>query len=462
MKILLVVYDNDSATSEFPLGLGYIASVCRQAGHEVKVYEQNVYHQPEEDLLRLLDRERFDLVGLGVIAGYYQYKKLLKISEAINKSRQRPFYVLGGHGPAPEPGFFFAKTGADIIVIGEGEHTILEVIEYLQGKRSIGSIQGIAYRQSGRCLQTPRRPTISDIDSIPYPAWDLFTMEHYVLHRLPRMKSADRGMAVVSGRGCTFNCNFCYRMDPGFRPRSAKSIIEEIAVLKDRYRVSYISFCDELLMTSEKRTEELCKELIKSRLGVKWLCSGRLNYATRSVLKLMEEAGCVFISYGVESMDDGILKVMNKGLTVKQITRGVENTLAAGISPGINIIFGNIGETKEALAKGVDFLLKYADHAQLRTIKPVTPYPGSALYYYAIEKGMLKGCADFYEKKHLNSDLVSVNFTPYSDKEFHRLLYQANRKLLTQYYRHQLSWVLHSAEKLYLKNDTSFRGFRHA
>ena len=77
------------------------------------------------------------------------------------------------------------------------------------------------------------------------------------------------------------------------------------------------------------------------------------------------------------------------------------------------------------LQKGVDFLLKYDDHAQLRTIRPVTPYPGSPLYYYAIEKGLLKDCADFYENKHTNSDLLSVNFTGLSNKEFHHLLFEA-------------------------------------
>ena len=159
-------------------------------------------------------------------------------------------------------------------------------------------------------------------------------------------------------------------------------------------------------------------------------------------------------------MDDNVLKNMKKALTTKMITEGIEATLKAGISPGFNIIFGNIGDNAETLEKGVEFLLKYDDGAQMRTIRPVTPYPGSELYYYALEKGLLRDCKDFYENKHVNSDLVSVNFTNMSDDEFHRCLLKANRTLLTNYFKKNMGNALRIAEELYLKRDEKFRGFR--
>jgi len=460
MKILLVVYDNDSHISYFPLGTAYIASACRNAGHDVKIFSQDVYHWPEADLTNLLDHERFDLVGIGTIGGYYQYAKLLKLSEAINGSKQRPFYVIGGHGPSPEPGYFLKKTGADAVVIGEGEETIIDLLEALGKNRDLSSVPGIAFRESGKCVQTTRRPLIKNIDNIAFPAWDLFPMDHYALLRATNIRNSDRYMTVLSGRGCTFKCNFCYRMDPGFRPRSAASIIEEVEKLKKDYHISYVEFTDDLFMSSSKRTIELCEAFIKAKLNIKWYCEGRLNYAKPDVLKLMKEAGCVFINYGIESLDEKILKVMNKGLTRKMITQGVENTLAAGISPGLNIIFGNIGESPEALKCGVEFLLKYDDHAQLRTIRPVTPYPGSPLYYYAIEKGLLKDCEDFYENKHLNSDLLAVNFTELTDDEFHKLLFDANKTLITEYFRNRKKATIDEAKKLYFDMNKNFRGFR--
>ena len=105
MRILLVVYDNDSYIHWFPQGLAYIAAVLLKNGYEVEVYNQDTNHWPDEHLTEYLDKNRFDVVGAGIIAGYYQYRKLLKISEAINKSKQRPLYMLGGHGPSPEPEF---------------------------------------------------------------------------------------------------------------------------------------------------------------------------------------------------------------------------------------------------------------------------------------------------------------------------------------------------------------------
>lgn len=459
MKILLIAYDNNSYITYFPLGLAYIASVCRNAGHEVEIYSQDVFHWPESHLLNLLNKESFDVIGLGFIAGYYQYKKALKISNAINRSRNRPFYIIGGHGPSPEPKYFLAKTGADVVVIGEGERTIIELLKALEEKKDLSSVKSIAFMKNGRCIQTQRRPVIQNIDDIPFPAWDLFPMDHYTLFREPNMENRDRYMVVLSGRGCTFKCNFCYRMDEGYRARSSESIIEEIRILQKDYAVSYIEFTDELLMSSVKKTVELCESFIKSGMKFKWFCSGRLNYAKPDVLKLMKQSGCVFINYGIESLDELALRAMNKCLTVKQIIRGIENTLAADISPGLNVIFGNIGETAESLRLGVEFLLKYDDHAQLRTIRPVTPYPGCPLYYHAIKNGLLKDCEEFYEKKHINSDLLSVNFTSLSDDEIHGLLYEANKTLIENYYSAQLKNTLICTKKLYLERDASFRGF---
>jgi radical SAM superfamily enzyme YgiQ (UPF0313 family) len=249
-------------------------------------------------------------------------------------------------------------------------------------------------------------------------------------------------------------------MDEGFRPRSSNSIIEEMKMLKEEYGITYISFTDELLMSSIDRTISLCEDFIKNRIGVKWDCNGRLNFAKPKVLRLMKKAGCVFINYGIEAVDDNVLRNMKKTLTVDTIISGVETTIKEGISPGLNIIFGNIGDTKDTLDKAVEFLLKYDDGTQMRTIRPVTPYPGSELYYYAIEKGLLKDCEDFYENRHINSDLLSVNFTDMSDGELHGLLLEANTRLITNYFEKRLSGLKRQMKSLYIDRNSNFRGFR--
>ena len=274
------------------------------------------------------------------------------------------------------------------------------------------------------------------------------------------MNNNDFIMPVLSGRGCIYNCNFCYRQDKGFRPRSNKAIIHEIKILKSRYNINTIDFSDELLMTSASRTISLCEALIKANLKIKWHCNGRLNFATENVLKIMKEAGCIFINYGIEAMDDEVLKNMHKALTVEQIIKGVENTLKMGISPGLNIIWGNFGDTKETLKKGVDFLLKYDDCAQLRTIRFCTPYPGCELYYDAIKMGLLKDVEDFYENMHKNSDMLTVNFMNISNEEAYEALFQANKVLITNYYQKKLHLIINDAKNLYINKNIDFRGFR--
>lgn len=464
MKVLLIAYDNNSRISFFPAGLAYVASAIRNAGHTVEIYQQDIYHYSEEHLTDYLSQNVFDAVGVGGCGGYYQYRKIKAIANAIDRVPNKPFFWMGGHLPSPEPEFFLRKFKADIIMIGESDETVQEVLEELGTSRDWSKVKGIAYIDSdgGYCLNE-RRSLISDIDSIPFPAYDLFNMEHYVLYPQANSDRNDRGAEILSGRGCPFQCNFCYRMDSGFRPRSTERIIEEIEMLKQKYKVTYISFIDELLMSSIKRTTEFCNKMIEKKVNVKWSCNGRLNYASvdKEMLKLMKKAGCVFINYGIESMDDNALKRMNKHLTTEMIIKGVENTLDVGISPGLNIIFGNLGETRKSIENDVEFLLKYDDHAQLRTIRPVTPYPGTDLYKYAIEQGMLKDIEDFYENKHVNSDLLTCNFTDLTDDEYYDALYWANSVLLENYLQNTRHINKECLDKLYIEKNADFRGFRY-
>ena len=204
MRILLVVYDNESYVHWFPQGLAYVASVLQKNGYEIEVYSQDMNHYPDEHLTEYLNKNKFDVVGISVIAGYYQYRKLLKISDAINKSKQRPFYIIGGHGPSPEPAFFLRKTQADAVVIGEGEETIIELMKAVGNNKALTSVKGIAFREEDKIIINERRNLVKDVDSIPFPAYELFPIEYYRLLRMPHAVNSDFIMPVLSGRGCTF------------------------------------------------------------------------------------------------------------------------------------------------------------------------------------------------------------------------------------------------------------------
>ncbi len=460
MRVLLVVYDNDSYTHVFPMGLGYIAAVLEENGHDVEVYSQDKYHYPDAHLTEFLNNHEFDIVAVSVIAGYYQYQKLLKISAAINESKKRPIYIIGGYGPTPEPEFFIKKTGADVVVMGEGENTAIDLMKALEQKTSLDDVLGIAFKSGKKVTINPRRPLIEDLDTISWPAYKKFPIDYYRLEREPRIEKTDFSMPLMSARGCTFKCTFCYRMDTGYRSRNPVDLLDEVEYLHKEFLITYISFQDDLLMSSIPHTEDVCREFIKRNLPVKWNCSGRLNYCTPELIKLMKQAGCVFINYGIEAMDNEVLKKMKKGLRKDMIIKGIEMTLEEGISPGLNMMFGNIGDNKRTLKEAVDFLLKYDDFAQMRTIRPVTPYPGSPLYYDAIEKGLLKDVEDFYENKHINSEFLAANFTELSDEEFYESLHEANSTLLTNYYDAAKQQAMEQVTNLYKDRQVGFRGFR--
>lgn len=460
MKVLLVIYDNGAVMHWFPQGMAYVASALLDAGHEVEIYNQDMYHYPDEHLTQCLNKNKFDVIGISVTAGYWQYKKLLGISKAINASKNRPFFVIGGHGPTPDPEFFIKKTGADAVAMGEGELTVVELMKAVAGDMKFADVKGIAFKDGEEVIINERRPLIKDVNSISFPAYHIFPMEYYRLLRKPHAGYNDFVMSVLSGRGCPYKCTFCYRMDEGFRPRSSEGIIEEIKMLKKDYGINYIDFYDELLLSSVERTRQLCEDFIKEDINIKWMCQGRLNFAKPELLKLMKRAGCVFVNYGIESLDNNVLKNMRKGLTDKIIEEGITATIESGMSPGLNMMFGNVGDTKETLRRSVDFLIKYDDGAQIRTIKPVVPYPGTEMYYNAIEKGLIRDCEDFYENKHLNSDRLSCNFTNMSGEEFYNVMLEANTILIKDHFEHISNMHIEAHRKLYMDGDINFRGVR--
>ena len=463
-KVLFVVYDNGSYDNEFPMGVGALAAVLKKQGHEIALWNQDIHHYPDSSLTDFLDKNKFDVVILSLIAGYYQYQKMKNLSKAINNSKNRPFYVMGGYGPTPEPEFFLKKSGCDVVGMGEGEVTIAKLMDAIENKTSLRNVPGIAWLEDGKLQQTPRAPLVHNLDSLEWAPYELFDMKHYRMQRLPKNTSTDFCFPMMSARGCSFKCTFCYRMDPGYRKRSAELLLDEVEMLHKDYGITYIAFEDDLLMSSVVHTEEVCKAFLERNLPVKWWCNGRINYSSEELLQLMKDAGCVFINYGIESMDLKVLNNMKKGLRPEMIVRCIEDTLKVGISPGLNFIFGNKGDSRETLKKSVDFLLKYDNFAQKRTIRPVTPYPGSPLYHDAITMGLLdkdNPAEDFYEKKHLNSDLICCNFTELSDEEYYECLRWANTTLMKNYYNEQRDSTEAQINYLYDTKDVTFRGFRH-
>ena len=439
-NVLLISYDNESHLPIFPMNIFYLMGALRKKGHNVGVWFQDISHEPNEFLNKLLDQNYFDTVGIGFVAGYYPYRKVKSLSNIINnhKFREQIQFVLGGHGPAGAPEYFLDKMGADAVVVGDGENAICEVVEGAEGVIHAGSV-----------------------DSYPsLDCYQFFPMDVYRLNRTPTSTRTDFSIPILSSRGCKWNCSFCYRMRDGFHQREVGSILEEITFLHNNYLINYFDFEDELLMASVKRTEEICEGISRLPFKMKWDANGRLNFAKPEILKLMRSSGCEYVNYGIESLNQKILNQMGKGLTVDQINHGVENTLTAKLSPGLNLLWGFPENTEKDLQEEVEFLTKYCPGDELRTIRPVTAYPGCPLFEKGKKDGLVKDPEDFYEHLHVNSDLISINFMDLPNEYAHRVLCEANKELILNYYMKKLDVSFQAAHDLYIGNNTQFRGFR--
>ena len=462
MKTLFVMYDNEGAQNPIPMGTCYVAGYLKKNGYEdIHYWSQDIYHYPEEHLTEYISDNNFDVVGLGFTAGYFQYKKIVSICQAINKAKNKPFLVLGGHGPTPLPEFFIKVTGADAVVMGEGETPFLNLIKALENKTPLHNVKGIAFVKNGNdCIVNERETPIKNLDTIPHPYYEPLPMEYYLNAKVFQMKPTDRMINMITSRGCNYKCNFCQRLEKGIRFRSVDSIIDELKKYVRDYRITYVIFWDELFMFSEKRVAELTEGILRENLKINYWCTGRLNIVNREILKMLKKSGCSYIDYGIEQFDNNSLQKMNKKQTEEEIIRGIELTQKEGIRIGFNIIFGNLGDTMESLRKSMDLLKKYNDFGQLRVIRPVTPYPGSPLYDFAIVKGFLTGPEDFYNK-HKNVELLTVNFTDIPEEEFYKLMFEANEEVIEDYYNHFKEEAIKNFYDVYFKGGLDFRGARH-
>jgi len=249
-------------------------------------------------------------------------------------------------------------------------------------------------------------------------------------------------------------------MREGFFERSIPAIMDEIRWLYSHFQITHFQFADELLMSSVNRTEDICLAISQLPFKIKWDCNGRLNYAKSPLLRLMKTSGAQYVNYGIESLNQTVLNQMGKGLTLDQIHSGVEETLKAGLSPGLNLLWGFPGEGVGDLKEAVRFLKEFDPAHELRTIRPVTPYPGTPLYKKAIEMGLIQGPEDFYERKHKNSDLFTVNFMDMPIEDAHKHLYDANLELMDDFLSKRGLKNKKMAYKLYYEGDKNFRGFR--
>lgn len=464
--VLFIVHDVYQTDNHFPLGIGYMAAILRENGVDVEIYSQDIFHYSNEELGIFLRKKDFDLIGVGFLGARFN-ETILNLCNIINKEKKTAWLVLGGHGPTPISEYILKQTNVEIVVLGEAENTILDLLKCKINNGDLSTLNGIAYRKGEVIRKNQRGDPIKNLDSIPFPEWSLFPMKSYATClNLYRMEKGDRVLDITTSRGCTNRCNFCYRMEKGIRLRSIENVITEMKILNEKYAINYFLINDEMFISSPHRIFEFRDALEENNLKIKFSCAARVDIFDEEIAKCLKDCGCQFLNFGMESMNQNVLNLMKKHTTIEQNILAAEITKKFGIGIGLNFIFGNRGDTERTLKDNVEAIKKFNSYDQLRTIRPVTPYPGSDLYYEAIRDGLLSGPNDFFIK-FLNSDLLTVNFTDIPNDKFYKMLFDANKELIKDHFKNTTKDMKVAEEittqfhELYFGNRISFRGSRH-
>jgi anaerobic magnesium-protoporphyrin IX monomethyl ester cyclase len=438
MKILLVEPNSKFTIRKVlgvsgpPLGLALIASYIRRYGegrHEVRLVDALTLNYTHQDFRDLVRKFRPDVVGISAIStsaihDVYEYAKLAKkVNPGITT-------VVGGHHVS-----FTARESMgecrhiDVIVYGEAEDTFLDLMNTLDGGRSLENVPGIFYRNRGRVMGNPPRPLIENLDSIPVPAYDQLPMSLYRMGRY-------RYVAIITSRGCPFGCIFCSSsrlMGKRYRERSAGSIMKELRILKNVYGVSHVEIIDDMFVLNTERVRELHDMIKKDNLRIHWSCSSRVDIIARNpdVLKYLKESGCHTIYVGAESGSQKSLDTIKKGITLEQTRKAVGLIKRSGMGVFASFVIGIPGETREDIEKTIDFAIELDPEWVQFTI--CTPYPGTPLYDYARDNDLL-GTDDWGEYTVMNPVMKHPTI---SQREMKKLLRKAYIRF---YFRPKFIW----------------------
>lgn len=430
MKILLInpPIREWAKPNVLPLGLGYIASALRNAGHRIEVMDINAYRWSTEEVEKKIKTADFDVVGIGAIVTVYRYVKWL--IGVIKREHPDKKIMIGGSVGTSIPKIVLEKTEADIVCKGEGESTVVELVSALMNNKDLKMVDGLWFKgKDGRININKGRAPIENLDSIPLPAWDLFPMEIYLKNPVGapnRNKWIDGNsdenvplsMNMNGTRGCPYKCIYCYHdfMGSGYRHRSPKNIINEMKILYDQYGVRYFHFIDDEFCLKKSFMFDFCKELKgEFNKDVSWGCAGRVNLMTEELVAAMADSGCVSIGYGIESGSQKMLDTMKKGVTVQQAKDAILLTKKYLGWADCSFMVGVPGENWKTIQETIDFC-KDVDLAP-EVIFFTTPYPGTELYESALRQGKIVDEEEYILNLGEQGEKIRVNFTELTDKE---------------------------------------------
>ena len=343
MKVAIIAppYPLEEAPSP-PLGVTYVAAAFEAAGAEVRILDYIVSQYSREKLEREL--ERFAPRVLGATSVTMNFPAAVRIVEDAKDIDPSILTVMGGsHVSFDAANTLRRHPAVDVVVIGEGERTIEELVQVLRNRGSLSSIRGIAFRRGDDIVMTEPRELIEDLDSLPLPARHLLPVSRYQALGFP--------VSIITSRGCPNSCIFCLgrrMVGKRVRHRNPVSVVDEIESILD-WGFNRINVADDLFTANPDKVRAVCEEINRRGLRFTWSAFSRVNTITREMLAMMRDAGCDAVSFGIESGNPAMLKRVRKGITLKQARDAVQMCKDEGVLAHASFMVGLPGETLETL-----------------------------------------------------------------------------------------------------------------
>jgi anaerobic magnesium-protoporphyrin IX monomethyl ester cyclase len=362
------------------LGISYIASVLLKSNFKVEILDSLVNHLTEEEIIKILKKKNPKIIGITVTTPTLPvvYSLVERIKENLSS-----IVVVGGPHISfyPEMSFFLK---ADFGIAGEADYSFLQLANFLlreEGKKE--NIKGLIWKENSKIFQN-QKEIIENLDEIPFPARELLENQKYV-----NPVCSEKTTSIITTRGCPFSCLFCSRAvrERNYSERSVENVIEEIKEITEKFKIKYITFMDETFTYNQERAENIAREILKNNLKIKWAAQTRVNLVSLQLLKIFKEAGCVNLSFGVESGKEEIRKILKKPISYSEYKEFVEMCKKAGIETNAYYMLGHPNETLQDIKETINFAKRLdTDYASFNI---TNIFPGSPLYEEMRKKNLI-------------------------------------------------------------------------
>lgn len=413
-----------------PIGLMYIAAVLEKEGYEVKIIDAYLERLSQIELSKRIIKQDPNVVGITTDSCNFQ--ESLRVAKTV-KTVSNAVVVMGGPHVTVRPKEVIQYPEVDVVVIREGEYTMLDIVRRIEDRTSLNGCEGCFFKENDKIIFNPPRQRIENLDILPSPARHLLPYEKYSrTYTLGRIKVPVDTLST--SRGCPFNCSYCSSKiiwGKWYHARSPENVVDEIEYLIDNYGTKGIYFRDDNFTLDNNRILKICEILRERKIDIEWECSSRVDIVNKSLLEEMYKAGCRAIWYGIESGSQETLKKLNKGISIEQSRNAVKITKEAGIKVGGSFMIGIPGETMEDIEKTLQLI------RELKCTPTALHYfyaiPDSALYREVVHNGWIDS---------VYGDILFVK-TPDFDKEY-------LQKIVKDTKREELWWSIEKEPMTYI------------